>query len=100
MDGHNVVMPNGRHCASLAPEPVHSFWVGGEFRLHDLERDLPLQNGILGEEHNPHAALTKWTDYFEAGDGRVIGLRDLSELICAHFRSADRRSRGRGLSPI
>ena len=59
VDGDDVGMIQGCDCLSLALESLPALGVRSHERGEDLQRHLPLQLRVLGDEDLPHAALAE-----------------------------------------
>ncbi len=61
-DVHHVGMRHARDGLGLALEPRLELGVVGDGGHHHLERDVALEDGVVGEVHDPHRALAQRLD--------------------------------------
>ena len=107
---HHVLMFQGSGALRFAEESLQSAGLGGDVRVHQLERDVPLEVRIFRFENNRHAADAEHSQHAEVGDaahflrrpGRVeraleVGRRDgksvfarLRRVVCRGSMSTRR----------
>ena len=82
MNGDHVVVGHRGGLLSLAQKPLSRRTVGGKFGPEHLDRDDPVQRGILGPQHHSHAAAAHDTQNVVAADPaqRLRTTRRLQEI--------------------
>ena len=85
-DEHHVGVHELGHRPRLPLEAVLLLGIGGELPEHDLERDVPVEERVVGVIHHPHGSLAQGTHDVVLADAlRGVGARGAIRRRCGIF---------------
>jgi len=89
------------HRPRLPLEAVLLLGIGGELPEHDLERDVPVEQRIVGVIHHAHGALAEGTHDVVLADAlRRFGARGAIRRRCGIFAQGNRLGRAQGIKSV